>query len=122
MEDLEEAPENEVAATEEAILDQATAARSIAELQAEIETLQRPGSRWRSASGGAATDTKWRELASLLGEIFTPAAIADRLAEQRAEYDTRQDVQDLQEGTSHVSRSILSILSSLPSLPLARSS
>ena len=39
VEDLDEAPENEVEAAEEEILDQATAARSIAELNAEIETL-----------------------------------------------------------------------------------
>jgi len=38
VEDLEEAPENEVEAAEEEILDQATAARSIAELKAEIAT------------------------------------------------------------------------------------
>jgi hypothetical protein len=41
VEDLDEAPDNEVEAVEEEILDQATAARSIAELKAEIETLKR---------------------------------------------------------------------------------
>ena len=41
VEDLEEAPDNEVEAAEEEILDQATAARTIAELKAEIETLKR---------------------------------------------------------------------------------
>ena len=41
VEDLEEAPDNEVEAAEEEILDQATAARSIAELRTEIETLKR---------------------------------------------------------------------------------
>ena len=40
VEDLEEAPDNEVEAAEEQILDQATAARTIAELKAEIETLK----------------------------------------------------------------------------------
>src|SRR6266542_34012 len=40
VEDLEDAPEDEVEAAEEEILDQATAARSIAELKAEIETLK----------------------------------------------------------------------------------
>ena len=39
VEDLDEAPDNEVEAAEEEILDQATAARSIAELKIEIETL-----------------------------------------------------------------------------------
>jgi SNF2 family DNA or RNA helicase len=41
VEDLEDAPDNEVEAAEEEILDQATAARTIAELRTEIETLKR---------------------------------------------------------------------------------
>src|SRR5271154_1021495 len=41
VEDSEDAPENEVEAAEEQILDQATAARSMAELRTEIETLKR---------------------------------------------------------------------------------
>ena len=41
IEDLEEAPDNEVEAAEEEILDQATAARTIEELKAEIATLGR---------------------------------------------------------------------------------
>jgi len=41
IEDLENAPENEVAAAEEEILDQATAASTIAELKLEIDTLTR---------------------------------------------------------------------------------
>ena len=69
--DLEEAPDNEVAAAEEEILDQATAARSIAELQIEIETLKGLEAS-ALAVRRSGTDTKWRELASLLGEIFTP--------------------------------------------------
>src|SRR5712691_7134332 len=40
VEDLEDAPDNEVEAAEEEILDQATAARSIAELKIEIATLK----------------------------------------------------------------------------------
>ena len=68
--DLDDAPEQEVEDAEARILDQATAARSIVELKAELETLKvleglALGVRRRSA------DTKWRELASLLGEIFT---------------------------------------------------
>lgn len=75
VEDLEEAPDNEVEAAEEEILDQATAARSIAELRIEIETLK--GLEGQAlAVRRSGTDTKWRELASLLGEIFTPAALA----------------------------------------------
>ena len=82
VEDLEDAPDNEVEAAEEEILDQATAARSIAELKAEIETLKRLEA-LALAVRRSGTDTKWRELASLLGEIFTTAAIADCVAEPR---------------------------------------
>ena len=81
LEDLDEAPEDEVEAKEEEILDQATAARTIAELRAEIATLERAGDAGRRQSAAAATDTKWRELTGVLTEIFTPAAIANRLAE-----------------------------------------
>jgi SNF2 family DNA or RNA helicase len=85
VEDLEEAPDNEVEAAEEEILDQATAARSIAELRIEIETLK--GLEGHAlAVRRSGTDTKWRELASLLGEIFTPGAIVHRVAEPDAPY------------------------------------
>jgi SNF2 family DNA or RNA helicase len=86
VEDLEEAPDSEIAAVEEEILDQATAARSIAELKAEIETLKGlEGQALAVRRSGA--DTKWRELASLLGEIFTSTAIANHLAEARVPYN-----------------------------------
>jgi superfamily II DNA or RNA helicase len=74
VEDLEEAPDNEVQAAEEEILDQATAARTIGELKAEIATLGRLEA-LAHAVRRSGEDRKWRELASLLGEIFTPAAI-----------------------------------------------
>ncbi|HRE85956.1 MAG TPA: helicase-related protein [Accumulibacter sp.] len=80
VDDLEEAPDNEVAAAEEEILDQATAARSIAELRIEIETLKGLESQ-ALAVCRSGTDTKWCQLASLLSEIFTPAAIGHRVAE-----------------------------------------
>jgi SNF2 family DNA or RNA helicase len=80
VEDLEEAPDQEVEAVEEEILDQATAARTIAELKAEIETLRRLES-LALAVRRSGEDKKWRELATLLSEIFTPQAIADRVAE-----------------------------------------
>jgi SNF2 family DNA or RNA helicase len=81
VEDLEEAPDNEVEAVEEQILDQATAARTIAELKSEIATLRRlEGLALGVRRSG--TDTKWRELASLLGEIFTPAALSSKGREQ----------------------------------------
>jgi SNF2 family DNA or RNA helicase len=96
VEDLEEAPESEVAAVEEELLDQATAARTIDELRAEIATLQGLESLALGVRRSGA-DTKWRELACLLGEIFTPAAISDCLAEERATYTLGQDKQDLQD-------------------------
>jgi superfamily II DNA or RNA helicase len=78
VEDLEEAPDDELQAAEEEILDQATAARTIVELKVEIETLRRlEGLAMAVRRSGA--DTKWRELASLLGEIFTPAATSERV-------------------------------------------
>ena len=80
VEDLDDAPEQEVEDAEARILDQATAARSIVELKAELDTLKTLeslalGVRRRSA------DTKWRELASLLGEIFTATGRDGRTGE-----------------------------------------
>lgn len=86
VEDLDEAPDNEVAAVEEEILDQATAARTIIELKAEIETLKGLETLALGVRRSG-TDTKWRELASLLNEIFTPAGLSGHnLAEGRAPY------------------------------------
>jgi superfamily II DNA or RNA helicase len=81
VEDLEEAPDNEVEAAEEEILDQATAARTISELKAEIATLGRLES-LALAVRRSGEDRKWRELASLLGEIFTLAASPDHKLEK----------------------------------------
>jgi len=85
VEDLEEAPENEVEEAEEAILDQATAAASLAELAIEIATL----TRLESLAGEvrrSGQDTKWRELSALLGEIFTPAGLGHRVGEPTVPY------------------------------------
>ncbi len=72
VEDLEEAPEGELESAEEEVLDQATAARSIVELRAEIETLRGLESLALDVRRSG-TDTKWHELASLLNEIFASA-------------------------------------------------
>jgi superfamily II DNA or RNA helicase len=85
VEDLEDAPDNELEAAEEEILDQATAARTIAELKTEIESLRNLESLALGVRRGG-EDRKWRELASLLGEIFTPAGIVGRGAEPAAPY------------------------------------
>lgn len=70
LEDLDDAPEDEIEAAEDLILDQATAARSIVELEAEIETLKRLESMAQRIRRGG-EDTKWCHLASLLDEIFS---------------------------------------------------
>jgi SNF2 family DNA or RNA helicase len=85
VEDLEEAPENEVEAAEEEILDQATAAATLAELKIEIATLVRLES-LAAEVRRSGQDTKWRQLSHLLGEIFTPAGLGGRLAEPTAPY------------------------------------
>ncbi|MEW6277975.1 MAG: helicase-related protein [Candidatus Eremiobacterota bacterium] len=85
LEDLEDAPENEIEAVEEEILDQATAARTIEELRAEIATLA-DLERMAQNICRSGQDAKWRELASLLGELFTPSSIADRTAEPAVPY------------------------------------
>ena len=85
VEDLDDAPEHEVEAAETRILNQATAARSITELKAEIDTLKMLESRALDVRrrGG---DSKWRELASLLSEVFTTSGIAGRIGEPTAPY------------------------------------
>ena len=85
VEDLDEAPDNEVQAVEEEILDQATAARSIAELRIEIETLTGLESH-ALAVRRSGTDAKWRQLAGLLSEIFTAPASGYHVAEPKAPY------------------------------------
>ena len=89
VDDLDEAPENEVEAAEEEILDQATAARSIAELRIEIETLRTLEAQ-ALVVRRSGTDTKWTELSGLLGEIFTPEGIGNHVAEADAPYGSGQ--------------------------------
>ncbi|HEV3257884.1 MAG TPA: helicase-related protein [Gemmataceae bacterium] len=65
LDDLEDAPDAEVEEVEEKVVDQASAARTIAELQAEIALLQRledAAFKVRHSS----TDKKWEELSRLL--------------------------------------------------------
>ena len=85
LDDLDEAPDDEIETVEEEILDQATAARTIVELKAEIATLLRLEG-LALAVRRSGTDTKWKELAALLGVIFTPAGLSNRIAEQTAPY------------------------------------
>lgn len=87
VEDFDDAPDAEMEAVEEQVLDQATAARSIEELRIEIETLKRLEG-MALAIRRSGEDKKWRELATLLGEIFTAASIANGFAEDPAPFDT----------------------------------
>jgi hypothetical protein len=94
-EDLEEAPENEVEAAEEKILDQATAARSIAELRTEIETLKRLEALALSIRRSG-EDKKWRELANLLGVRAAHRETgysSDRQADKRSKQEPSQATQ-----------------------------
>ncbi len=65
LDDLEDAPEAEVEATEEQLVDHATAARTIAELTQEIATLQRLEALAQEVRRRG-TDRKWEELSSLV--------------------------------------------------------
>ena len=85
VEDLEEAPENEVETAEEEILDQATAAATLAELKLEIATLARLEA-LAAEVRRSGQDTKWRELGRLLGEIFTPTALGGNVGEPTVPY------------------------------------
>ncbi len=79
IEDLEDAPENEVEKAEEEVLDQATAARTIDELRAEIATLlELEGLAHDVRRSGK--DKKWSELAGLLDAIFSRRLGEGRLA------------------------------------------
>ena len=75
LEDLEDLPADEQEERTEEILDQATAARSVAELKAEITTLRHVEEIARSVRRGG-RDAKWRQLAGLLGEILPSGATA----------------------------------------------
>jgi SNF2 family DNA or RNA helicase len=85
VEDLEDAPENEVEEAEQQVLDQATGARSITELKTEIATLTRLEG-MAQALRRSGEDKKWKELASLLSEIFTPDTLKNVVKENRTEY------------------------------------
>jgi superfamily II DNA/RNA helicase len=65
MEELEDLTDSEVEQVEDKFVDQATAARTIAELQAEIETLKRLEELALKVRNSG-TDKKWEELSNLL--------------------------------------------------------
>jgi len=85
LEDLDEAPDQEVEAAEDQVLDQATAARTIEELKAEIAILIRLEAMALTVRNSG-EDRKWRELASLLGVIFSPPMALNQISEARVPY------------------------------------
>jgi len=85
IDDIEDAPDNEVAAVEEEVLDQATAATTISELRLEIATLARLEALAADVRRSG-RDTKWIELSELLGKIFTPAGLAGGVVEPGVPY------------------------------------
>ncbi len=89
VDDLEDAPDNELEETEATVLDQATAARSMAELKAELATLNTLEGLAQSVLRSG-TDAKWRELASLLEEVFTKRAIATHIGETPEPYGAKE--------------------------------
>ena len=86
IDDLDDAPDGEIEATEEEVLDQATAARTMAELKTEIGILAHLES-LAAKVRGSGTDRKWLELASLLDEIFVAVPY---VAEPEATYGSQQ--------------------------------
>jgi len=83
IEDLDEAPDDEVEAAEEEVLDQATAARTREELKAEIEILKGLEEQARKVRHSN-TDRKWDELRSILqGDSDTRALMFDAHGHRR---------------------------------------
>ena len=69
IEDLEDAPPEELLVIEDEVLDQATTARTVEELETEIETLRRLELLAQTVRQSG-EDRKWRELADLLQRLF----------------------------------------------------
>jgi len=67
IEDLDDAPDAEVEELEQEVVDRATAARTIAELEAEITTLRRLEQQAKEVRASE-TDRKWEELSRVLQE------------------------------------------------------
>ncbi len=80
LDELEDSPDEEARQKTDTLADQATAAQTIAELQAEIVTLSRLET-LADAVRRSSADRKWDELSRVLEEIFTPAAISNRVRE-----------------------------------------
>lgn len=110
LEDLDEAPDAELEAAEEEILDAATAAQTLTELKAEIVTLKHLEELARAVRQSG-TDTKWRELASLLSEILSPHGRADEVAQPDPQYRAGVRAQDIPKPESSPHQKLLFLLS-----------
>ena len=93
IEDMEDAPDEEVAAAEEEVLDRATAARTVEELDAEIESLRRLESLAQTVRRGG-EDRKWQELAALLNRLFTASVGGSAEPGNELPTDGRESVGD----------------------------
>ncbi len=81
LEELEDSPDEELESTEEEIVDQATAARTVTELQAEIELLRHLEAVAHNVRQ-LGTDRKWEELSSILqnsAEMFESPGVRHKL-------------------------------------------
>ena len=81
MEDMEDAPEREFEEFEANILDQATAAQSVIELEAEIGTLKDLEARAMNVRSSG-RDAKWNELAAILDDIFVRSPNTHQVSER----------------------------------------
>jgi SNF2 family DNA or RNA helicase len=88
IEDLEDAPDEEVEAAQEQILDQATAASTIDEFKAEIAILRNLESLALELRNSK-EDRKWVELSQLLDQIFKRIGSDCIVAEDPAPYGSR---------------------------------
>ena len=77
IDDLEDAPDEEVTAAEEEVLDRATAARTVKELEAETGSPRRLESLAQTVRDGG-QDRKWQELTELLNRLFTVSTEGSR--------------------------------------------
>ena len=90
FEDLDDAPESEAEQTTDQILDEATAARSITELKAEIATLKGLETLALKVRR-TARDTKWSQLATIFSEIFTSSSLIGRVGQPEPRYADQPD-------------------------------
>ncbi len=82
LDDLDDVLDDELEAIERDVLDHATAASTIAELQAEIESLKELQS-MAVKIRRTGEDTKWRELANVLMKTLAQAGVAQQTSEDQ---------------------------------------